>query len=173
MLDINFIKQNKDRVAKAIEAKGISLELDKLLKIAQERSELILKIDQLRSKQNEFNKKIVSLKDEEKAEAISGMKAVSDEIKELEERKTSVELEYDLLMYLVPNIPSSDSPVGGEEANEVVETWGEEPKFDFEPKTHVELARDLDLVDFDKGVKTSGFRGYYLKNEAAILHLAV
>ncbi len=173
MLDINFIKKNQDKVAGAIKAKGISLDLEKLLQISEERNQLILKIDELRSKQNEFNKTIVSLKDDEKSGAIAQMKSVSDEIKDLEEKRAKVELEYELLMYLVPNIPSSDSPIGGEEANEVVDTWGEETKFDFEPKSHVELARDLDLVDFDKGVKTSGFRGYYLKNEAAILHVAV
>lgn len=173
MLDINFIKQNKDKVAEAIKVKGISLDLEKLLSVAEERNSLIRQTDELRSKQNEFNKKIVSLEGAERAEAILQMKSVSDEIKELEEKKATVELEYELLMYLVPNIPSEDSPVGGEEANEVAESWGEETKFDFEPKSHIELMKDLDLVDFDKGVKTSGFRGYYLKNEAAILHLAV
>jgi seryl-tRNA synthetase len=173
MLDINFIKKNQEAVAEAIKAKGISLELDKLLKVAEERNSLILKIDELRSKQNEFNKQIVSLKDDQRAESISQMKSVSDELKELEERKSAVELEYEMLMYLVPNIPSKDSPVGGEDANEEVESWGEKTEFDFTPKSHIELAKDLDLVDFDKGVKTSGFRGYYLKNEAAILHLAV
>jgi seryl-tRNA synthetase len=173
MLDINFIRKNQSEVAKAIKDKGIKLDLDELLKSADERNALILKIDELRSKQNEFNKKITSLSDQEKESALSGMKSISDEIKSLEEAKLKNEEKYQELMYLVPNIPSSDSPVGGEEANEVVSSWGEETKFDFEPKDHVTLAQELDLIDFDRGVKTSGFRGYYLKNEAAILHLAI
>jgi len=173
MLDINFIKQNRDKVADAITAKGIKLDLDKLISISEQRNDLILKIDEKRNQQNAFNKKIVTLKDEERASAIADMRSVSDEIQKLEEEKNKIEAEYELLMYLVPNIPSSDSPVGGEEANEVVDSWGEIPTFDFEPKDHITLGTELDLIDLDRGVKTSGFRGYYLKNEAAILHLAI
>lgn len=173
MLDINFIKENKDKVAEAIKVKGIALDLDELLKITEQRNSLMSEMDELRSKQNDFNKEIVGLPTEKKSAAIAAMKSVSDDIKGLNEKHAILEEKYKELMYLVPNIPSADSPIGGEEANKVEETWGEETKFDFEPKDHIALGLDLDLIDLDRGVKTSGFRGYYLKNEAVILHLAI
>jgi seryl-tRNA synthetase len=55
----------------------------------------------------------------------------------------------------------------------VIDTWGEKPEFDFVPKDHIELAKNLDIVDFERGVKVAGFRGYYLKGDGALLHLAV
>jgi seryl-tRNA synthetase len=173
MLDINFIKENKDKVAGAIKVKGIALDLDELLKINDQRNSLMSEMDELRSKQNDFNKEIVGLDADKKSAAIVSMKSVSDEIKTLNEKHAVLEEKYKELMYLVPNIPSEDSPIGGEDANKVEETWGEETKFDFEPKDHIALGLDLDLIDLDRGVKTSGFRGYYLKNEAVILHLAI
>ena len=173
MLDINFVKSNKDKVAKAIIEKGINLDLEELLKVNEKRNSLTLEADALRQEQNEFNKKVVSLLGEARQSAIDEMKSVSEKIKSIDEELKSVQPKYLELMYMVPNIPSDDSPLGGEEANKVVETWGEIPSFDFNFKTHIELAEDLDLVDFDRGVKVSGFRGYYLKNEATILHLAI
>lgn len=173
MLDINFIKANKDKVAEAIKAKDLKLDLEELLKISGERGKLLNEIDALRAKQNDFNKKILKLSGEEKTEALAEMKKVADEVKTKQDTLKNIEVKFDALMYLVPNIPSADSPVGGEDANKVMETWGEPTKFDFNPKSHIELAKELDLVDFERGVKTSGFRGYYLKNEAAVLHLAV
>ncbi len=173
MLDINFIRENKDKVTKAIKSKGIDLNLDELLKIADERGELILKTDELRNKQNEANKKIVNLLDSEKDIAISQMKGVSDELKSLEEKQKKTDEKFQELMLLVPNIPSGDSPVGGEDANKVIETWGDEKKFDFKAKDHITLGKDLDLIDLERGVKVSGFRGYFLKNEAAILQVAL
>ena len=173
MLDINFIKENKEQVAKAITEKGIMLNLDELLEVNEQRNKLASQSDILRQEQNEFNKKIVNLDDDQKQRALIEMKAVSEKIKSIEEELKVIQPKYQELMYMVPNIPSEDSPRGTEESNEVVETWGEIPKFDFHMKDHVELAAELDLVDFDRGVKVSGFRGYYLKNEAVILHLAI
>jgi seryl-tRNA synthetase len=77
-------------------------------------------------------------------------------------------------MAVVPNIPAEDTPVGPDDAsNKIVFKWGELPKFDFEIKDHIELGKNLDIIDLEKGVEVSGFRGYYLKNQAAALHLAV
>ena len=173
MLDINFIKTNKDAVAKAIEEKGIKLDLEDLLEVNEKRNKLTVEADVLRQEQNEFNKKVVSLSGEERQSAIDEMKSVSERVKSIDEELKEIQAKYQELMYMVPNIPSDDSPLGGEEANKVVETWGEIPNFDFNFKTHVELAEDLDLVDFERGVKVSGFRGYYLKNELTVLHMSL
>ncbi|MCX6809556.1 MAG: serine--tRNA ligase [Candidatus Berkelbacteria bacterium] len=174
MLNIDFIKENKEKVSKAIKDKGIKLNLDELLKVDEERRSQISKIDELRAKQNEFNKKINSVSDKEKPEAIKGMKSISDEIKKFEPALKKTESKWQELMYLVPNIPSDDTPIGPDDkSNKVVEEWGEKPKFDFKFKDHLTLGKELDLFDLERGVKVSGFRGYYLKNEAAVLQVAL
>jgi len=77
-------------------------------------------------------------------------------------------------MVKVPTIPSPDTPVGkSEKENKEVYKWGKIPKFDFEPKNHIEIGRALDILDLEKGVKISGYRGYYLKNEGALLVMAL
>jgi seryl-tRNA synthetase len=174
MLDINFIRENTDKVKDAIQKKGLSVDLDELLKIDDDRRALIREVDSLRAQQNEFNKKISSLTDIEREKALEGMKVLSSDLKTNQEKLRSVEEKWQALMLLIPNIPSEDTPVGvTDKENVEIESWGEKPKFDFKIKDHIKLAEDLDLVDFERGTKISGFRGYYLKNEAAIMQVAL
>lgn len=174
MLDLDFVRKNIDLVKKAILQKGLSIDLDDFLKIDQQRKDLIAQSDSLRKQQNEFNKKVIDLSGEERDRAIADMKILSSDLKRVDAELKKTEASWLGLSLQLPNIPSDDTPIGKDDKeNKVVETWGEPKKFDFSIKSHIELGEDLNLVDFDKGVKTSGFRGYYLKNEAAVLHLAV
>ena len=85
-----------------------------------------------------------------------------------------VESEFNLLMLQVPQIPHESVPEGDSDAdNKPVRFWGEPAKLDFEPKNHIDLMKDLDMVDFERGTKVAGFRGYFLKNEGALLSLAL
>jgi len=174
MLDIEFVRENPDLVKKAITDKNIELNLDKFLTYDEERRQLIGNIDDLRHRQNDFNNEIVKLEGDKKQKAIGDMKAVAEDLKRAESKLRGIESKWNEIYALIPNIPSEDTPVGsGESANVEVERWGNIPKFDFKLKTHIELGQDLKIIDFEKGVKTSGFRGYYLKGKGAILHLAV
>jgi len=174
MLDLDFIRENVSTVKKAIEQKGIELDLDEFLKIDEDRRKKIQEIDNLRNKQNDFSKKISQMKDAEKEKSLLEMKKISDNLKELENTLREVEKKWQELYLLVPNIPSKDTPVGPDDkSNQEVERWGELPKFDFEPKDHIELGLSLDLFDLKQGAETSGFRGYYLKNEAAVMQIAL
>ncbi len=77
-------------------------------------------------------------------------------------------------MSFVPNIPLKEAPVGKDAtANKEVKRWGKIPKFDFPAKSHIELGEALDIIDLKRGAKISGFRGYFLKNEGALLHFAL
>src|SRR3989338_8245941 len=77
-------------------------------------------------------------------------------------------------MLLVPNVPDISVPEGeSEEDNKEMRTWGEKPEFTFEPKSHIELMKALDMADFERGTKVHGFRGYFLKNDGALLSLAL
>lgn len=175
MLDQNFIRENVSLVKRAIESKKIDLDLDEFIKIDDKRRTLIAEIDELRRKQNDFNKEIVNLEGGTKKEkALSGMKALSGDLKNIEQELKKIEEKWRAMTLLIPNIPSEDTPIGSSDKDNVeVEKWGKPRKFEFAPKSHIELGRDLNLIDLERGVKTSGFRGYYLKNEAAVLQMAL
>ena len=174
MLALDFIRENTDLVKIAISDKGIGLDLDEFITIDDERRALIVQVDQFRQSQNEFNKKVQKLSGDERESAINDMKALSNDLKDVEVNLKKVEKKWLDLYLMIPNIASDDSPVGEDEkSNIVVEKWGDKPVFDFEPKSHLELVKSLDLADFEQGVKVSGFRGYYLKNEAAVLHFSL
>lgn len=164
MLDINFIRENLDKVKKAAYDKGVEIDLVELLKIDDKRRDLISKVDGLRHERNEAAEK----RDAEKGKKVKAeLDSLEDELRREQER-------FDHLMLFVPNIPSKDSPIGPDStSNKELSKWGQIPQFDFEIQDHIELGKTLDILDLEKGVKASGFRGYYLKNEGAILHWAV
>ncbi len=163
MLDIKFIRENKELVLSVIKDKNISLDLDHLLELDKERREIITKTEELKSKQKKLTK-----------DDIEEAKKIKEEIKKISPKLKKVEEEYKELLLLTPNIYSEDTPVGKDDSDNVeIFKWGAIPSFDFTIKNHIELGEDLDIIDTKKGVKTSGFRGYYLKNEAALLSLAL
>ncbi len=174
MLDIKFIRENKDVVQHAITVKRINLDIDRVLELADQRTELIQKSDALRTEKNKNTEAIQKVSEEQRAAIIARGKEIKEQLHTLEQEQNKVEREYTDLMLLVPNIPSSDTPIGNDASGNIeVARWGTPPAFSFPIKDHVELGENLDLIDLDAGVKTSGFRGYYLKNEAALLHMAL
>lgn len=164
MVDINFIRENIDQVKKAAQDKKLEVDLDLLLEIDTKRRNLIAKVDALRAQRNTVAKN----RDIEKGKAIKGeLDALEKELKVEEER-------FNHLMLFVPNVPAADAPIGPDsDSNKEISKWGEIPKFDFPVRDHIELGKILDIIDLEAGAKVSGFRGYYLKNEGAILHWAV
>ena len=186
MLDIKFIRENPDKVKKAIADKGVDLDLDKLLELDERRRALLAETETLQATKNQVSKEIPKLSEEEKKVKLLEMKEVDSRHSELKEQLKVVEVEYEKLMWLVPNIPSPESPIGPDEsANLPWSYWSpalghidpkdeakvaEVPtKFDFETRDHITLGKNLDLIDAERGVETSGFRGYYLKNEAVLM----
>lgn len=163
MLDIKFIRENKEAVEKAIKDKGIVLDLGKLLEIDEKRRKLQYEIDELRKNRKEAADK----------RDVEHGKKIKTQLVKGEEHLGKIEAEFRELMWLVPNIPSRDTPVGGEEDFTVIKEWGKKPKFDFQTKDHVELGKNLDILDLERGVKVSGYRGYFLKNEGLLLHLGL
>lgn len=174
MLDIDYIQKNADAVRKAIEQKDITLDLDDFLSLDERRRDLIRNADDLRRKQNTFNNEIVKLQGEEKQNAINDMKAVAEDLKKTRSELKDVINRWEKMYALIPNIPSNDTPVGSSDSGNIeIAKHGQIPHFDFEAKSHIELAENLDILDLERGVQTSGFRGYYLKGKGALLHLAV
>jgi len=174
MLDIKFIRENKDLIAEAARKKRLDFKINELLKADDERVKLVGKVDDLRRRQNEASEAISKASASEKAKLIEQMSSVKADLQKAEEELKEVMKNWQRLMLGVPNIPDMSVPEGDDDSgNQEVSVWGERPKFNFTPKSHIELMSNLKLADFDRGGKVAGFRGYFLKNEAAELSLAL
>ena len=174
MLDIRFIREHPDLVRAGAQKKKMEFDLDELLRLDEQRRTLTQKGDALRAQSNRTSKQIAQLKGEERQRAIAEMREVAAAIKALEGEQREVEERYNDLMLWVPNPPAEDVPDGETDADNVeIRRWGEIPRFDFEPKDHVQLGEELDLIDIPRGVKLAGTRSYFLKNEAVLLEWAV
>lgn len=190
MLDIKFIRENADKVKKAIVDKNIDLNLDELLDLDAKRRDLLTEVESLSALKNQVSKELPKLSAKEKKVKLLEMKEVDEKESELRQKLSAVLIEYKRLMYLVPNIPSEETPIGKDENSNVPwsywspilgfvdpkekEKVGKIPtQFDFPIKDHITLGKNLDLIDLEAGVKTSGFRGYYLKNEAVLMQFGI
>ena len=178
MLDIKFIRENKEIVAAGAKKKHIEVDLDRLLNIDDKRRELQLSIDQKRAEQNIASDAIASSKtDAERKGIIERMQGVKETLRLEEESMQGILKEWRTLMVQVPNVPDISVPEGGSDTdNQEVRRWGDEiieqsfpPAGGFEPKSHSELLLMHDMADYERGAKVAGFRGYFLKNDGARL----
>ena len=171
MLDIKFIRENKDIVAAGAKKKRIPIDLDRLIALDDKRRELQASIDEKRAEQNNASAAIARAKsDKEKRELIGRMSNVKETLRLEEESMQELLKEWRVLMIAVPNVPDVSVPEGNsEEDNKEVRTWGEIPKFNFPVKSHTELLLAHDMADYERGAKVAGFRGYFLKNDGARL----
>jgi len=175
MLDIKFIRENKDIVAAGAEKKRIKIDIEKLITLDDKRRELQLSIDQKRAEQNIASDKIASAaSDIERQALIVQMQTLKEVLKKEEEAMQAILKEWRDLMVQVPNVPDMSVPDGDSDAgNQEIRAWGEKPTFDFEAKSHVELMLAHDMADYERGAKVAGFRGYFLKNDGARLQWAL
>jgi len=175
MLDIKFIRENPDKIKEACQKKKVDFDVDKFLKIDERRRELMKSIEELNAIKNQANKRIQLAQSEpERKDIISQMQELDKNSDSQEKEFKAADEEFKRLMLLVPNIPDESVPAGDSDLdNAEVKKWGKIPGFNFELKDHVQLAKDLDLIDFEKGAAVSGFRGYFLKKEAALLCFAI
>ncbi|MCX6763095.1 MAG: serine--tRNA ligase [Candidatus Moranbacteria bacterium] len=172
MLDIKFIRENKDAVKKNCELRNIQCDVDRLLELDEKRRKFIAEIGDLKEKKNAINDKMKSGEDRENL--ISEGKKIKDNLDKLEPEFEKVEKEWKKLIITVPNMTHPDSPTGKDDSeNREIERYGEPPKFEFEPKGHEELMKNLDLIDFERGAKVAGAKFYFLKNEAVFLEQAL
>lgn len=174
MLDIKFIRDNKKLVAKAAKSKHIDFNLDRLIEIDDKRRILLGRVEEKRADQNVANNKIVKASAEERGIILEKMKTLRTELERDEADLKEIIREWQALMLKVPNIPDTSVPEGESDAdNKEVKKWGNIPKFDFEPKNHIEIMTNLGMADFERGTKVAGFRGYFLKGTGALLSFAI
>lgn len=175
MLDIKFIRDNKEIVALGAKKKRIIVDVDALLKLDDRRRELIVSTEKKRAEQNSFNDKISRAADGAARETfIKEMKVLKEALQKEEEELKTVLKDWQALMLQVPNVPDMSVPDGeSKEHNLEIKQWGEKPKFNFEPKDHIELMTALRMADFERGAKVHGFRGYFLTGTGAELSFAI
>lgn len=175
MLDIKFIRENRDIVKAAAQKKNISVDVDKLIKLDVERLELLRDIEALRAEQNSQSKKVQTLENEtEREQMIIAMRTIKESLKEKESTYKKIQKKWQDIMWQIPNIPDMHVPDGdSDEDNVQIKEWGNKTEFSFEAKDHVDIMEALDMVDFERGAKVHGFRGYYLKNDAVRLSFAI
>jgi len=176
MLDIKTIRDAPDLVKAGGKKKRIPVdaEVDRILVLDGDRRKLTHEKEELKAQQNRAGKEIAKLTGDEKQARIQEMARLSQGVKELEGTLSEIESELGDLLLRVPNLPAPEVPDGEtDEDNIELRRWGEVPQFDFEAKDHLALGEDLDLMDFGRAVKLAGARTYILKNDGALLELAV
>ena len=176
MLDPKILRENPDKIRKMLSDRAIDFSLDKLILLDKSRRDLIIATDDLRRKRNEVSLEIAQKMkaSENTTQLINSMVQVDKDLKDLEEKQTTVEREYSKLILTLPNLIHESVPIGKDEtANMEIRKWGKIPKFNFEIKDHIDISQSLDLVDLERAAKVSGARFYYLKNDLVKLNQAL
>ena len=172
MLDINYIRANRQKVEDAIHNKAYEIDLDEILKLDDERKSLSQKIDTLRQERNQISAQMKNGKPDKAL--IERGKELKKELSDLESKLSEIEPEYLAKLKLVPNVPEDDVPVGlSEDDNEVAEVIGEPTKFSFEPKNHYEIGQARGWIDKERAAKVTGARFAYIKGDMVKLQMAI
>ncbi len=163
MLDIKFIRQNQKKVQEACKNKNILLDIGNILKLDKQKKVLLDKVEDLRCQKNKLGK-----------DNIDKARKIKMNLKEIEPKLKETENLLEELMLQVPNIPTSDVPIGKNDTeNRKIREWGKIPKFKFEVKDHVSLGENLDIIDIKRASKVAGTRFGYLKGKLAFLEMAL
>ena len=175
MIDLRELKSRYDEIKTNIRNRSMTIDLDAVIALQDERNSLLQEVESLRFERNENAQKMKGKLDQEtRARLIEEGKNLKAKIAEAEERFNQVEQSYLLLGRQIPNYVHPSAPVGKEDIdNLVLKRVGTPPTFSFKPLDHVELGEKLDLIDFEAGTKVTGPKFYFLKNEAVILQMAL
>lgn len=175
MLDIKFIRENKDLIALAAQKKRLQFSVDELLKLDDERRALLAVVEQKRAEHNQKSEQVShTVIPERRRLLVEELRTQKGGLEEQETKLKAIMQRWQALMLQVPNIPDMSVPDGADDSeNKEVRTLGEQPQFSFAPKSHIELLEGVDALDLVRGGEVSGFRGYFLKNDAALLSFAL
>jgi seryl-tRNA synthetase len=174
MLDPKFVREHPEKVKEALRVKHLEVDLDRLLEIDAASRGKQARWEELRSRQKKLGASMSALTGREKEEALRELGALKEELKSVERELPALKEEAAALFDRLPSLPAAEVPEGLDERDNVeLYCWGEKPDFDFPFKDHVDLCFLHDLVDFERASRMAGSRTYFLKNELALLDLAV
>lgn len=167
MLDIKFIRENKELIKTNCANRLVKVDIDKLLVLDDLRKKFSKKIEDLRAERNAKSKGKPS------EEEIVRLRGVGEEIKRLTDELEKVTTQYNELYLAVPNLTHPDAPIGSEENFKVIYQNFEPKPFKFKPKNHEQLLIDNDLIDFERGAKVASSKFYFFKNNLVRLNQAL
>jgi seryl-tRNA synthetase len=178
MLDIKFLRENIEKVEEMLKARNTSVDLSEFKSIEKNRRKLITETESLKAERNKKNKEIAQLKKNGKMDKalIDDMQVISGKIKKLDAELKIMEEKLENIAMIIPNMLHESVPVGKDENdNQVYKTWGEKPKFNFEPKEHYVIGEQLDILDFERAAKLTGarfslYKGFGAKLERALIN---
>jgi len=173
MLDPKLIKEKPQIIQEMLKARHVDFDLDALIEFDQKRREFIIKTDELRKKKNQVGIQISQKKKagENTTQILNEMTQVSAELAKLESDQETIENKYSRLALTIPNLVHESVPVGVDEsANKEIRRWGNIPNFNFKINDHIDISKNLDLVDLERAAKVAGARFYYLKNDLVRLN---
>ena len=176
MLDIKLIRTETEKVKAALARRKENVDIDAVLDLDNKRRELVFEAEQLKKKQNEVSKMIPQLKKagEDTTAIFAEMKEISEKVKDLDAQTKAVEEQLSQMMYTIPNIPNENVPDGDtDEDNVEIRKFSEPTKFDFEPKAHWDIGKDLNILDAETAAKITGTRFTLYRDLGARLERAV
>ena len=174
MHDLNFIRENANFFDELLKKRFLEPQSKNILELDSKKRDLLTKSQEMRSERKNLSSSFSKLDENEKSKLQQKVQQIKSDIDTLEKELSIIETQLKNILSSIPNLPHQDVPVGeDEEANQIVKTVGEIPKFDFTPKPHFELGENLDMLDFEQAGKVSGTRFVYLKNHLAKLERAI
>jgi seryl-tRNA synthetase len=177
MLDIKYIRSDPELVRNALGRRGprAGETLEELLGLDRSRREVLVQLEERRGLRNTVSDEIAKLKKagEDATTQVGHMRKVGEEIKDFETHLKEIEASLEEKLLQVPNLADPTAPAGGEEDSAVLHHWGEPRKFTFTPLDHLDLAAPRDLIDMERGARTSGSRFAYLKGDLVHLQFAL
>ncbi len=175
MIDINRIRNNKEEVESALRKKDETINLDKVVELDIEKRKLGTQLDEYKKRRNEASELVPKMKKEGKdvSAVVKEMQELGELIAKEEQKYNEISSDLFDILSSLPNIPDDDLLAGGKENNKVVSTFKEKPVFDFEFKNHVDISKDLNLIDYERGVKLSGQGSWVYTGNGALLEWAL
>lgn len=175
MIDIRLIREQTQEVRDAIAKLHTEAPIDDILELDERRRRLLSEVEELKARRNAGSKEISRLAPGADRDArIAEMRELGERIQALDAMVVDTDAALTSLLLQVPNLPDPDVPVGPDEsANVIVRHWGEPREFPFPVRPHWEVAEELNLIDFKRGVKVSGSRFYFLRGDLARLQRAL
>ncbi len=174
MLDLNWIRENRDAVKRGAERKRIAFDVDALIALDDERRKLIRLQEDARAEQKALGKQVASVTGDARATVLEKLKLVKATVGEHTDALRPIQAEIDTMLLAVPNPPAEDAPDGADDKDNVeTKRWGEQPTFAFDPRDHLDLLTRHDWIDIERAGQLAGSRSYILKGDGVLLEQAV
>lgn len=175
MIDIELIRKNPDEIVEKYKKREKEIDLTEILALDKQRRVLKQEVEAKKAERNKVSAQVPVLKKQgqDVAPIIGQMKVLGDEIAVLDKQLSELTERQNYLLMCLPNLPDDDLLAGGKENNKPIKVFGKKPEFSFKAKSHMELCKDLDLVDYERGVKLAGNGGWIYKGEGARLEWAL